>query len=366
MLQPAMRPSIGTTSIVLVTLLTGCSGPSAPVELASAPVAPESTAPAQVEPEPELQLLPRPEPVRLRWTFRDGDRYRWTYESGMDIEGPRGDETVKATVKVRMTFDVDVAAEETDRVRLHYDLVRLELASNAPELPIDYDSDKAYPEVPDLTESAELSDEELLSRMVAEKLSDLKQLEIETAVDASGEIHELEVVGALEKLAELQGLETLLFLIEQDGLNSLHAGGFVRLPDDEFVPGSTWEQTTSVPVKLGTISFAHTATYAGPEVVDGSELLRFDTTITTSSIPTAAAAEFVQFEDVGGSGVLYFNHHDGQLDSYRYRSDITMTMSIPSEDEKLSGHISYFSNTFLQRIEADSSPAGSPAESDLQ
>jgi hypothetical protein len=91
-------------------------------------------------------------------------------------------------------------------------------------------------------------------------------------------------------------------------------------------------------------------------------VLRFDTAITTTSVPTAAAAELIQLEDAGGSGVLHFNQRDGHLDSYHYRSDIAMTMSAPTADGQLSGRISYFTNTFLQRIEPGSPPVGAPVD----
>ena len=133
-------------------------------------------------------------------------------------------------------------------------------------------------------------------------------------------------------------------------MNSLHAGGFVYLPDQELVPGSTWVQSTDVPVKLGTVRFTHTATYAGPEVIDAAELFRFDTVITSTSTPQPAFRDLVKLEDAGGSGVLYFNQGEGQLDSYRYRSNLTMTMTADPGGEGLSGRMTYFTDSVLRRL----------------
>ena len=180
--------------LVLLGVCCGCLQPTG-TPAGSSDAADAAVAVAQSAAPIESASTPQPEAIRLSWNLKDGDRFRWTYGSGMELEGPRGDEIVKATVNVRMTFHVQVAAATEERFRMHYDLARLEMSSDAPELPIDYDSDKVSVQSAESPASDDESDEEFVAKLVEESMADLLGLEIDTVVDSSCRIHELNVVG---------------------------------------------------------------------------------------------------------------------------------------------------------------------------
>lgn len=336
---------LSTLCALSLAVLVGCSQPNA-------------TSPTS-EGDPVDPAQPDPAPLTLQWGFHDGDQFVWTYESGMEMEGPQGDASAKGTIQLRMTFLVSVEAIQDDRFRLLYDLDQLQVSSDAPGHEIDYDSTEINPDEttePDL----DLPEDEFMAKLYESMFNSILNLEIETVAEDSGLIHELNVVGELAEVAAQSGLSSLLFLIEEDGLNSLHAGGFIRLPADEMTPDFTWEQTTDVPTRYGTIRFTHTATYAGSEVIDGVELVRFDTSISSTSISRNPVLEdLMELEGNGGSGILHFDIESGHLASYSYRSDQTLKMkgsSIGQED--FDGTLTYFTNSTVERASPPESSWG--------
>ncbi|MBX3450896.1 MAG: hypothetical protein KF777_15120 [Planctomycetaceae bacterium] len=283
----------------------------------------------------------------LYWKFANGDQFRWNCQNVMNMEVPFDGQIGSYELKMEFGFLVTVKMQPNGWAGMLYQFDQLRVKSNVPEGEIDYDSTRS--------EAGSTSDRQEVTSIQVDKTLLLKSwfdrfrdLRIEAIVEPSGKVRDMRLVGDWTAMMRVDGL---ISYVQQHGLDSLHTGGFVRLPDKRITDGMSWEDETEFFFRMGTIAYRHVATCAGHEIIDGTELLRFDTVVEgTPTLRLPVFKDILRLEDKGGTGVLYFNEQEGHLVSYHYESHLEISDPKDIEDTRRQGSVTFVTDSHIARI----------------
>lgn len=285
----------------------------------------------------------------------------------MTVIAPKEGELKREGLETQLDFVVAAKVASENEFLLWYEFSRVRIrplpAKPASSDPPSKDPVTTSQPEEDLAASAD----DPLQRYYDAMTKELEGITIKTRVDNRGRIDNLALNGTKDQVAMLQGNRanggdsSLMFLVQEDGLNSLHAGGFVRTPAADFTTTQSWEHTTDLRVRYGTIRLKHSARFAGREVVDGDSLIRFDTKIANSLIdPNPNLAELMAITGQEGAGTLHFNETKGHLVSYKFQVPFTMKFlnKPPGAGQDESAQMLLDSDSRIERIapEAETLP----------
>ncbi len=271
--------------------------------------------------------------LQYRWIKGDDLRYRFTVQGSTTMSGMPGvaemqmEQTSVQVVRLKV---LDVAADGSATLSQTVESMRMEMSTQDGKTVFDSAAadtaaDSGPPEL-----------RATLAAMLGEPIT--------ITMAPTGAVIKVEGLSRIvDKMMKTipQGGAAALFVSQlkagmtDEAVRSTFSQGFVTFPDHAVTTGGTWtgEFPMSIP-NMGTLSTSKTSTLVGIESNSGSPVARIATAISMRQVaPSPQAGPMgmtFKIADCKGEGEVLFDIAKGRVLKSSYKSDMPMTMSMPS------------------------------------